>query len=264
MCYETILYEVKDSIAYLTINRPDKMNALNEQVRKELNMCMDAISEDDDVRGVIITGAGRAFVAGADLSEINAITDDQERYAANERMKRGIHATYKKIEYLNKPVLAAVNGYALGGGFELALACDIRYAGAKAKFSLPEVKLGLVPGFGGTQRLSRIAGLGNAVELCITGRQITAEEAKEMGIVSKVVEQDKLLEEAAELMKLIIANGPQAIKYNKTAVKKGYEMSLDDGLEFEIYVSGLADRTEDAKEGVAAFNEKRTPNFKNR
>ena len=264
MEYETIIYEEKEQIAYITFNRPEKMNPLSAKVRKELDACIDRICADDNVKGIIITGAGKAFVAGADLAEVNALTDDQARYAANERMKREIQMTYKKIEYLPKPVLAAVNGYALGGGFELALCCDIRYAGTRAKFSLPEVKLGLVPGFGGTQRLSRIAGLGNAVELCISGRMVDAEEAKAMGIVSKVVEQDRLLDESAAMMKLIIANGPQAIKYNKLAVKKGFEMSLDEGLEFEVNVSGLSDRTEDAKEGVQAFNEKRPPVFHNR
>lgn len=261
---ENLLYEVKDQIAYLTMNRPEKMNALNTAVREELDRAVDRASEDDSVKGIIITGAGKAFVAGADLEEIHAIADDEARYAANERMKRDMQKTYKKIEYLSKPVLAAVNGYALGGGFELALACDLRYAGTRAKFSLPEVKLGLVPGFGGTQRLSRVAGLGTAVELCISGRMIAADEAMEMRIVNRVVEQDRLMEESTKMMKLIIANGPLAIGYNKLAVKKGFEMNLEDGMEFEICVSGLADRTEDAKEGVAAFNEKRPPKFKRR
>lgn len=261
---ENLLYEVKEQIAYLTMNRPEKMNALNATVREELDRDIDRACSDDGVKGIIITGSGKAFVAGADLEEINAITDDETRYAANEQMKRDMQRTYKKIEYLRKPVLAAINGYALGGGLELALTCDLRFAGTKAKFSLPEVKLGLVPGFGGTQRLSRIAGLGAAVDLCISGRMITANEALEMRIINRVVEQDLLLEESTKMMKLIIANGPLSIGYNKLAVKKGFEMNLEDGLEFEICVSGLADRTEDAKEGVAAFNEKRSPQFRRR
>ena len=264
MSYETIRCKVQQRIAYLTLNRPEKMNAINTLMREELHTCIDELRADDAVRGIILTGAGKAFMAGADLAEINAITDDQTRYAANERMKRDIHALYRKIEYCEKPVLAAVNGYAMGGGFELALACDLRYAGTRAKFSLPEVKLGPAPGFGGTQRLSRLVGLGNAVDLCISGRTITAEEAHAMGAVNRVVDQDQLLEEATSMMLLIIANAPLAIRYNKLAVKRGYDMALDDGLEFELTVSGLADRTEDAKEGVAAFNEKRPPQFQNR
>lgn len=263
MSYETIKCEVRDKIAYVTLNRPDKMNALNATIRTELDECFTEIEKNNDIRGIIITGEGKAFAAGADLSEINAIEDEAERSIAEEKMKRDMHKLFRKIEFLNKPVIAAVNGYALGGGFELALACDIRVAGPKAKFGLTEVKLGLVAGFGGTQRLSRVAGVGNAIELCLTGRFATADEAKAMNIVSRVAEED-VVAEATDLMNIIIKNAPLAITYNKLAVKRGFEMDIDDGLEYELAISQLAGKSEDAKEGVAAFNEKREPVYKNK
>ena len=263
MNYQDILYEEKDRIAVITFNRPNKLNALSENMKREIDDALKKAVASENIAGIIFTGAGKAFVSGADLAEVNSLNGD-ERYNALEKMKNETQRLFDSIYYLEKPVIAAVNGYALGGGAELALACDIRVAGKNAKFGLPEVKLGLAAAFGGTQRLPRTIGIAMAKELCLTGRAVEADEAKEIGLVNRVVEQEELMSAAFALMESIVVNAPLAIKYNKLAINRGMEMTLNDALEYERFISGLLEHTEDAREGVAAFNEKRKPLFKNR
>jgi enoyl-CoA hydratase len=260
MDYKDILFKVEDNIAFITINRPKVLNALRMNTKKELENAMDRIAEDDNVLGVIITGEGRGFIAGSDISEISVDKKGEE----TAEMSKHAHALFDKFEALGKPIIAAVNGYALGGGTELALACDIRLASSKAVFGLPEVDLGVAPCYGGTQRLPRLVGKGIAMELLLTGKKLKADEAKEIGLVNKVVEHAELMKEAVDMMQSIIKNGPIAVKYCKYMVNKGMEMSLTDGLDYESEVAGILVETEDAKEGVRAFFEKRKPVFNNR
>ncbi|MFA0816108.1 MAG: enoyl-CoA hydratase/isomerase family protein [Anaerofustis sp.] len=260
MDYQDILYEVRDNIAFITINRPKVLNALRMNTKHELEHAIDAIEKDDSILGVILTGCGRAFIAGSDISEINVDAKGEETVA----MSSEAHLLFNKFEALGKPIIAAVNGYAMGGGTELALACDIRIASSKAVFGLPEVDLGVAPCYGGTQRLPRLVGTGIAKEILFTARKVYAEEAKSIGLVNKVVEHAELMNEAEAMMKQIIKNAPQAVKYCKYMVNKGIEMSLIDGLKYEAEVAGILVETEDAKEGVKAFFEKRPPVFQNK
>ena len=259
MDYQAILFEKKDGIAYVTLNRPEVLNARNRRMREELIDAVTAIRADPEVRVVILTGAGeRSFSAGRDLKEA---AQEKVGVVAARQAKMEISDT-EMIARLNKPVIAAINGFALGGGCELALACDIRVAVEGAKVGLPEVSRGMIPGSGGTQRLSRVVGLGKALELILTGSVIDAEEACRIGLVNKVVPRDGLMAAAEEYAQAIATKAPVAVVLAKEAVREGYEMSLDDGLRLETDLSALLRTTEDIKEGARAFVEKRPPQWR--
>jgi enoyl-CoA hydratase len=257
MPFKFLTLEVADRIATLTINRPDKLNALNDATIAELGQAIDQIRVDDSIGGVIITGAGRAFVAGADISELSSQTPVLAKARA-----RGGQDVFRRIETCPKPVIAAVNGFALGGGCELAMACHIRIASDAAKFGQPESKLGLLPGYGGSQRLPRLVGKGRAVQLLITAEMIDAAEAYRIGLVNKIAPAGELMSVAREMMKTILANGPLAVALCIEAIDRGLEMSLDEGLILEANHFGLLAATEDMREGTRAFMEKRAPAFK--
>lgn len=257
MDYKFLSLDVADRIATLTVNRPDKLNALNDATMAELGDAIDEVRERDDIGGLIVTGAGRAFVAGADISELSSQTPTIAKARA-----RGGQGVYRRIETSPKPVIAAVNGFALGGGCELALACHIRIASDKAKFGLPEVKLGTCPGYGGTQRLARLVGKGRAIQLITTAEMIDAGEAYRIGLVNKVVPGDELIPAVTEMMKVILSNGPLAVGLCIEAVDRGLEMSLEEGLVLEANHFGLLASSEDMKEGMQAFLEKRAPVFR--
>jgi enoyl-CoA hydratase len=257
MAFTTLLYAVSDGIARITLNRPDKLNALNGAVIAELGDAIGHVEGDPGVRGVILTGAGpRAFVAGADISEIaeQGATDGKARALAGQLV-------FRRLERCGKPVIAAVNGFALGGGCELAMACHLRVASESAKFGQPEVKLGIGPGYGGTVRLPRLVGKGRALELLLTGQMIDAQEAWRIGLVNRVVPADRLLDEAEQLLRTILENGPLAIRACLEAVDAGLEMSLDQALLLEANHFGLLSGTGDMREGTRAFLEKRKPVF---
>jgi enoyl-CoA hydratase len=256
MTYNFLTLDVVDRIATLTVNRPDKLNALNDATIDELGNAIDEIRSRSDIAGLIVTGAGRAFVAGADISELASQTPT----IAKARAQRG-QSIFRRFETSPKPVIAAVNGFALGGGCELALACHIRIASDKAKFGLPEVKLGTCPGYGGTQRLSRLVGKGRAIQLITTAEMIDAAEAYRIGIVNKVTTSEELITAATEMMKVILSNGPLAVALAMEAVDRGLEMSLEEGLVLEANHFGLLAATEDMTEGMKAFLEKRAPVF---
>jgi len=257
MNFEHLLIAVKDGVATLTVNRPDKLNALDDQVVAQLHQAALALRAAPEVRGVILTGAGpKAFIAGADIGDLA----QQGVLQGRERSRNG-QAMLRAFETMGKPVLAAVNGYALGGGCELAMACHVRIASENAKFGQPEVKLGITPGYGGTQRLPRIVGKGNALHLLLTGEQVDAREALRIGLVTRVVPADRLLAEADTLMRVILANGPLALKLTMEAVDRGLEMTLEEGLALEADAFGLVAATDDMKEGLHAFLEKRPPKF---
>jgi enoyl-CoA hydratase len=257
MDYEFLTLAVDDRVATLTVNRPDKLNALNDATIAELGRAIDEVREREDIAGLIVTGAGRAFIAGADISELASQTPT----IAKERAQRG-QAVFRRFETSPKPVIAAVNGFALGGGCELALACHIRIASDKAKFGQPEVKLGTCPGYGGTQRLSRLIGKGRAIQLLATAEMIDAAEAYRLGIANSVVPADELMNAACEMMKAILANGPLAVALCIEAVDRGMEMSLEDAMVLEANHFGLLAATSDMAEGMKAFLEKRTPEFR--
>jgi enoyl-CoA hydratase len=260
MTYHTLLFDVRDSIAFVTINRPDKLNALNDQVVAELGQAADRIASDDAIRGVILTGAGpKAFVAGADIADLAK----QGPFDGKARALRG-QGVLRRLETCGKPVVAAVNGFALGGGCELAMACHIRIASENAKFGQPEVKLGIAPGYGGTQRLPRLVGKGRALQLILTGEMIDAAEAYRIGLVNKVVPAAELAAESEKLLRGILAMGPLAVRLSLEAVERGLDMSLDEGLLFEANHFGLLAATMDMKEGLTAFLEKRAPKFSGR
>ncbi len=257
MAYHTLLLEVRDGIAFLTVNRPDKLNALNDQVVSELHAAAQALRDDASVRGVILTGAGpKAFIAGADIGDLakQGVLDGRRRALTGQQMLLA-------FERMGKPVLAAVNGFALGGGCELAMACHLRIASENARFGQPEVNLGITPGYGGTQRLPRIVGKGNALYLLLTGEHVNAQEALRMGLVSRVVPQDQLPAEAEKLMRTIISKGPIALALTIEAVERGLETTLEEGLRIEADAFGLVASSSDMKEGLAAFLEKRPAKF---
>jgi len=257
MTYQFLTLEVADRIATLTINRPDKLNALNSATLGELSNAIDEIRVREDIGGAIITGAGRAFVAGADIRELAGQTPVVAKARA-----RGGQDVFRRIETCSKPVIAAVNGFALGGGCELAMACHIRIASDQARFGQPEVKLGLCPGYGGTQRLPRLVGKGRALQLLLTGDTIDANEAFRIGLVNRVVHAAELMNAAQEMMRQILANAPLAVALCIEAADRGLEMSLDEGLLLEANHFGLLAASEDIREGTAAFLEKRAPSFK--
>ena len=260
MNYKNILFEIKNNVAIVTINRPDKLNALNGETINELENVFSSIKNNPDVFVVVVTGSGeKAFVAGADISELHKL----EVLSAKEFSERG-NMVYRKIEDLEKPVIAAVNGFALGGGCELALACHIRTASENAKFGQPEVNLGVIPGYGGTQRLARIVNSARALEMILTGDMISAEEAYRIGLVNKVYPQTELLNSTLDLANKIISKGQQAIRLALKSVKATDNLSLAEGLNYEASLFALVCGTEDFKEGTAAFLEKRKPQFKHR
>lgn len=257
MAYSTLLFDLTDGIARITVNRPDKLNALNAVVIAELDDAAGRIEGDTAIRAVLLTGAGtKAFVAGADITEIGGqgAMGGQARALAGQRMMR-------RLERCGKPVVAAVNGFALGGGCELAMACHIRIASDTARFGQPEVKLGLGPGYGGTVRLPRLVGRGRALELLLTGAMIDAPEAWRIGLVNRVVSPDRLLPESEELLRAILQNGPLAIRACLDLVDAGLEMSVDEALRLEASYFGLLSATADMREGTRAFLEKRKADF---
>jgi enoyl-CoA hydratase len=256
MPYETITLGVADRIATITVNRPDKLNALNDQVIAELGQAIDEARTDDDVGGVILTGAGRAFVAGADISQL----EKHGAIAAKALAQRG-QVAFSRFETSPKPVIAAVNGFALGGGCELAMACHFRIASEFAKFGQPEVKLGLLPGYGGTQRLPRLVGKGRALQLLLTGEIIDAQEAFRIGLANRVVPGDELLATANATMKIILANAPLAVAACIEAVNAGYDLPLQDAMTLEATMFGLLAATEDKRVGTRAFLEKTAAKF---
>lgn len=258
MEYQDILYEIRDQVAYLTINRPKVLNALRMQTKQELENAVDRIAEDRSILGVIVTGVGRSFISGNDISEIRVDAKGEETVA----MSTQAHRLFDKFEAMPKPILAAVNGFAMGGGTELALACDMRIASSRAVFGLPEVHLGVAPCYGGTQRLPRLVGTGLAKELLFTGRKVKADEALSIGLVNRVVEHAELLNEAESLMRSILKNGPIAVRTCKELVDRGMALSLAEGLVLEADLNGMLAETGDAKEGVTAFFEKREPVFR--
>ncbi|HEX2251129.1 MAG TPA: enoyl-CoA hydratase-related protein [Gemmatimonadales bacterium] len=254
----TLTFDLTDGIARLTVNRPDKLNALNAIVINELGDAVTRIETDAAVRGVIVTGAGsKAFVAGADINELteHGVTGGRNRALLGQQV-------FRRLERCGKPVIAAVNGFALGGGCELAMACHLRIASENARFGQPEVKLGIAPGYGGTVRLPRIVGKAKALELLLTGDMIDAEEARRIGLVNRVVPPERLLPEADSLLRSILANGPLAVRACLEAVDAGMDMSLDQALLLEAGYFGVLSATEDMREGTKAFLEKRKAGFK--
>jgi enoyl-CoA hydratase/carnithine racemase len=258
--YETILYDVHEGIATITLNRPQAMNARSVRMQVELLAAYTAVYQDPAVRVVILTGAGdRAFCAGRDLKEVAAVPSLVE-----DRRRRAEPRDTEVLGRLDKPTVAAINGYALGGGLEMALACDIRIAAEGAQLGLTEVRRGQIPGSGGTQRLPRLIGRGPAMELLLTGAMIDAEHAQRLGIVSRVVPRAELAATAEELARTIAARAPIAVRYVKEAVNKGLDLSLAQGLQLEADLSILLQTTEDYLEGARAFVEKREPDFQGR
>jgi enoyl-CoA hydratase len=257
MVYEALLYEKREGLGTVTLNRPAKLNILNHQLFTDLRACFQSIQTDDEVQAVILTGAGeKAFAAGVDIPELAALS----ALRGKDFSRRG-QETLSLIENLGKPVLAAVNGYAVGGGCELAMACTLRLASENARFALPEVKLGLIPGYGGTQRLPRLIGRGRALEMILSGEQISAQQAYEIGLVNQVVSPAELIPAAENLARKIMANAPLAIKYALEAVQHGLEMTQQEGLFLESNLFALGCSTADMKEGTRAFLEKRPPKF---
>jgi enoyl-CoA hydratase len=255
---ENLHYDIKDRVAIITIDRPKVLNALNDSAVAELGSLCLSLQEDSAVGVVILTGAGeKAFVAGADINELTG----QDAAAGVQRALKGQNV-FQLIESLGKPVIAAVNGFALGGGCELALACSVRLASSNARFGLPEVKLGIIPGYGGTQRLPRLVGKGVAMEMLLTGEMIDAQEAFRIGLVNRVVSPEDLMPTAEFMARKMLANGPVALKYCMTAVHHGLEVSEREGLQLEATLFGLACATADMREGTQAFLEKRPAQFK--
>jgi enoyl-CoA hydratase len=260
MSFTTLLYDVQAGIARVTINRPDKLNALNATVITELADAVGHIEADAGVRGVILTGAGpKAFVAGADISELA----EQGPMEAKTRSLAG-QGVMRRLERCGKPVIAAVNGFALGGGCELAMACHLRVASETAKFGQPEVKLGLGPGFGGTVRLPRLVGKGRALELLLTGAIIDAHEAHRIGLVNRVVPAERLLPDAEQLLRSILEQAPLAVRLILEAVETGLDLAVEEALLLEANHFGLLSSTADMREGTAAFLAKRKPTFEGR
>jgi len=257
MSYENLLLEIRDSIALLTLNRPKVLNALNRKTIAELADCFAALQQDSGVRVVIITGAGeKAFAAGADIEELAACSPVE----AKEVSLRG-QAAFHRLENLGKPSIAAINGFALGGGCELAMACSFRIASESARLGQPEVKLGIPPGWGGTQRLPRLIGKGKALQMILTGDPISAQDALQWGLVNQVVALDQLLPTAEALAKKIVANAPLAVRYSLDAVHEGINAPVEQGLSQESTLFGLSFATQDMKEGTRAFLEKRAAKF---
>lgn len=253
-----IRVERDDDVAVVIIDRQDKLNALNAEVVREIGEAFASLRDDDEVRGVILTGAGqKAFVAGADIAELSTMDS-----VAGVRVSRDGQDVFRAIERFPKPVLAAVGGYSLGGGCELALACHMRIASDRARFGLPEVSLGIIPGYGGTLRLARLIGLGRAIEMTLTGDMLNAERAEAIGLVSAVVPADDLMDEAKTLVRKVTKNGPLAVRMALESIYHGLDTATTDALDYESSLFGLLASTEDMHEGMTAFLEKRKPDFK--
>jgi enoyl-CoA hydratase len=257
MAYETLLYEVQDSVALITVNRPKALNALSPQVVEEMGQVLETAAEDEAVRVIVFTGAGKAFVAGADI----AVMAGYDALQGKNFSLKG-QRVLNMIGQLPQPVIAAVNGYALGGGCELAMACDFVYASETAKFGQPEINLGIIPGFGGTQRLSRRVGPALAKELCLTGAMLDAQEAKAVGLVNKVFPAEELMEETMKVAKQMAEKGRVALREIKTVIEEGYEMDLVKACAWESDRFAVCFSSPDQKEGMTAFLEKRKPDFK--
>lgn len=254
---KNLLFENLEGIGLITVNRPSALNALNRETLLELDSLFELLSKDKTIQAIIITGSGdKAFVAGADITEMQQMSAVEGR-----EWGKLAQSAFNKIENFPRPVLAAVNGYALGGGCELAMACDIRIASEKARFGQPEVSLGITPGFGGTQRLARLIGKGRAKELLFTGDMIDAEEAYRIGLVNKIAAHQNLVETAREMANRILLRGPVAVTLCKAAVNEGMDVDLESGCAYEAEVFGLCFATADQKEGMTAFLEKRKPVF---
>lgn len=260
MSFRTLLTEDRGAVRRITVNRPDKLNALNRETLVELDVAFAQAAGDDAVRAIVLTGAGsKAFVAGADISELASLSPVQAR-----DFSRVGQQMMWRVEHLGKPVIAQIGGFALGGGLELAMCCHLRVASENARFGLPEITLGLLPGFGGTQRLLRLAGRGAALELCLTGAQIDAARAHALGMVTRVVAPDALEAETQALADQLAAAAPQALRAILDAVIVGGETPLDAGLEFETLAFGVVASTDDMREGTRAFLERRKPSFTGR
>jgi enoyl-CoA hydratase len=260
MTYQNLLVETRDRIARLTVNRPEKLNALSRATLQEMDRAFASFADDPEVGVVILTGAGsKAFVAGADIQELAQQSPREGREYA-----RYGQELFSRIENLGKPVLAAINGYALGGGCEIALACTMRFAASTAKFGQPEVNLGIIPGYGGTQRLARLVGRGKAQELILTGDLIDAAEAYRIGLVNRVFAPEELVAGTQAVAETILSRGPLAIRYALEAIRRGLNMPLEDGLDFEATLFGVLCASEDMKEGTRAFLEKRKARFTGR
>jgi enoyl-CoA hydratase len=257
--YEYLIFDVADRIATITVNRPDKLNALNDATIAELGRAIDEANARADVAAVLLTGAGRSFIAGADISEL----ESQSPLEAQRRARVG-QAIFRRFETSPKPTVAAINGFALGGGCELAMACHVRLASDKAKLGQPEVKLGIVPGYGGTQRLPRLVGRGAALRLLLTGDMIDAAEALRLGLVDQVVAPEALLDTARTLLTTMAANAPLALAGCIEAVNRGQDVPLEEGCTIESDFFGLLSATADMKEGMRAFLEKRAATFTGR
>lgn len=257
MKLENLLIEKNEGVSTVRINSPKTMNALNSEVLAELEYVFNQLNEDDETRVIVITGEGKSFVAGADIAYMSTLTPAQAKKFSEDGSR-----LFRKIEMLSKVVIAAVNGYALGGGCELAMACDIRIASRKAKFGQPEVGLGIIPGFSGTQRLSRMVGMGRAKELIYSGEHIDAEEAYRIGLVNKVTEKDNLMEETYKLANKIKSNSGIAVKYAKESINRGVETDIETGIAYETNIFSLCFASDDRREGITAFMEKRKPDFK--
>jgi len=258
MSYDNLLIEDTHGVRWITLNRPEKLNALNRATLVELDHAVETAGNDDSVHAVVVTGSGeKAFVAGADISELNTLGPVE----AKEFALKG-QSIFNRIERLAKPAVAAVNGFALGGGCELAMACHMRIASANAIFGQPEVKLGLIPGYAGTQRLPRLVGKGRALELLLTGRNVGAEEAEKIGLVNAVCEPEELVETVTGLLGKILANGPLAVAHCIEAVNHGLDMPFDDGCLLEATLFGVGAASDQMREGTAAFLEKRKADFR--
>ncbi|MGC8864458.1 MAG: enoyl-CoA hydratase-related protein [Bacteroidales bacterium] len=257
MEYKNLLPDLGGPIGLITLNRPEALNALNTATFDELNTVLDEVEQLNKLRALIITGSGKAFVAGADIAEMQNKTQGEAKVFSENGQR-----TFDRLQKLKIPVVAAINGFALGGGLELAMACDIRIASVKAKMGQPEVNLGLIPGFGGSQRLPRIVGLGNALYMLLTGEMIDAQEALRMGLVWKVTEPEDLLPEARRVAEVIVSRGPLAVELVKKTVHEGMQMTLTEGLKLEAEYFGLPfGKGNQGWEGMSAFLEKRKPNW---
>lgn len=259
MEYTKLIIEKQEDICIVKINNPQAMNALNSTVLSELDCAFSQIESDQTIKVVILTGEGRAFVAGADISQMSTMSAAEGKAFGEQGA-----AVFRKIEQLKVPVIAAVNGFALGGGCELAMACDIRIASAKAKFGQPEVGLGITPGFSGTQRLPRLVGMGVAKELIYTADIIGADEAYRVGLVNKVAEPEALMDQAIEMAKKIASKAPIAVRYSKEAINRGCQVDIDTAIAIEANLFGLCFASEDQKEGMSSFLNKKAPEFKNK